>query len=109
MKITSIEPQRNKNRVNIYVDDVFSIGIAEELRFKHKLEVGMEVDDDFIKDVLQSEEQNKVLNYALNLQSDWQRGDKEMYHALKRENVEESYLKNAMKCGRARGGVEVRS
>ena len=23
MKITSIEPQRNKNRVNIYVDDVF--------------------------------------------------------------------------------------
>ena len=74
----------------------FSIGIAEELRFKHKLEVGMEVDDDFIKDVLQSEEQNKVLNYALNLLSYRQRSEKEMYNALKRKNFEDSYIKNAM-------------
>ncbi len=96
MKITNIEPQKNKNRVNIYVDDVFSIGIAEELRFKHKLEVGMEVDDDFIKDVLQSEEQNKVINYALNLLSYRQRSEKEMYNALKRKNFEDYYIKNAM-------------
>ncbi|MDR7857283.1 RecX family transcriptional regulator [Tissierella sp.] len=92
MKITSIEPQRNKNRVNIYVDNLFSIGIEEELRYKYKLEVDMEVDDDFIKEVLKSEEQYKVTNHALNLLSYRQRSVKEIYNALKRKGFEESYI-----------------
>lgn len=96
MKITSIEPQRNENRVNIYVDDLFTIGIDIELKFKHKLEVGMEVDDDFIKEVLKSEEQNKVTNQALNLLSFRQRSEKEIYNALKRKGYEEFYIERAI-------------
>ena len=60
MRITSIEPQKNKNRVNIFVDNVFSIGIDEELRFKYGLKVDMEIDDDFIKDILEAEEHLKA-------------------------------------------------
>lgn len=96
MKITSIEPQRNKQRVNIYVDDLFTIGIDEELRFKHKLEIGMEVDDEFIKEVLKAEEQNKVTNQALNLLSFRQRSEKEIYTALKRKGHEEFYIERAI-------------
>lgn len=96
MKITSIEPQRNKKRVNIYVDDLFTIGIDEELKFKHKLEVGMEVDDEFIKEVLKSEEQNKVTNQALNLLSFRQRSEKEIYTALKRKGHEDIYIEKAI-------------
>ncbi len=96
MKITSIQPQKNKDRVNIYIDNVFSIGISEELRYKYKLEIGMEVDDEFIKGVLQHEEQNKVINHALNLLSYRQRSEKEIYNALKRKNFEDSYIKNAI-------------
>lgn len=92
MKITSIEPQRNKNRVNIYVDNLFSIGIEEELRYKYSLQVDMEVDDDFIKEVLKAEEQHKVTNHALNLLSYRQRSIREIYNALKRKGFEESYI-----------------
>lgn len=93
MKITSIEPQKNKNRVNIYVDNLFSIGIENELRYKYKLEVDMEVDDNFIIDVLKAEEQHKVTNYALNLLSYRQRSEKEIYLALKRKGFDESYIR----------------
>lgn len=96
MKITSIEPQKNKNRVNIYVDNLFSIGIEEELRFKYKLEIGMEVNDEFIKEILKTEEQNKVTNHALNLLSYRQKSEKEIYHALKRKGFEDSYIENAI-------------
>lgn len=93
MKITSIEPQKNKNRVNIYVDNLFSIGIENELRYKYKLEVDMEVDDNFIIDVLKAEEQYKVTSYALNLLSYRQRSEKEIYLALKRKGFDESYIR----------------
>ncbi|MBU5257031.1 regulatory protein RecX [Tissierella praeacuta] len=96
MKITSIEPQRNKNRVNIYVDNIFSIGIDEELRYKYKLEIGMEVNDAFIKEVLEAEERNKVLNHALNLLSYRQRSENEIYTALKRKGFEDSHIEYAM-------------
>ncbi len=103
MKITSIEPQKNKNRVNVYVDNVFSIGIDEELRFKYKLEVGMEVDDTFIEDILMAEEKSKALNYTLNLLSYRQRSEKEIYNSLKRKGFEESYIENAMDYCRENG------
>lgn len=96
MKITSIEPQRRKNRVNIYVDDLFSIGIDEELKFRYKLEVGMEVDDDFIKDVLEAEEQIKVTNHALNLLSYRQRSEKEVFVSLQRKGYENNLIKKAI-------------
>ena len=92
MKITSIEPQKNKNRVNVYVDNLFSIGIEDELRYKYKLEVDMEVDDNFIKNILSAEEQHKVTNYALNLLSYRQRSIREIYLALKRKGFEENYI-----------------
>lgn len=109
MKITSIEPQRNKKRVNIYVDDLFTIGIDEELRFKYKLEVGMEVDDDFIKEVLKAEEQNKVINKALNLLSYRQRSEKEIYDALKRNDYEDVYIEKAIERCKEHGYINDRA
>lgn len=96
MKITNIEPQKNKNRVNIFVDDLFAIGIDAELRYKYNLEIGMEVDDDFIKDVISAEDENKAINYALNLLSYRQRSEKEVYLSLKRKGFEENQIKNAI-------------
>ncbi len=96
MRITSIEPQKNKNRVNIFVDNVFSIGIDEELRFKYGLKVDMEIDDDFIKDILEAEEQNKVKNYALNQLSYRQRSEKELYSSLRRKGFEEKHIQNVI-------------
>lgn len=109
MKITSIEPQRNQKRVNIYVDDLFTIGIDLELKYKHKLEVGMEVDDDFIKKVLRAEEKNKVINHALNLLSFRQRSEKEIYTSLKRKGYEEVYIEHAIDYCRTQKYLDDRS
>ena len=96
MKITKIELQKNPNRVNVFVDDIFAIGIENELRYKYKLEVGMEIDDDFIKTVLDAEEENKVIHQALNLLSYRQRSEKEIFQALKRKDFQESHINKAI-------------
>lgn len=96
MKISKIELQKNPNRVNIFVDDIFAIGIENELRYKYNLETGMEIDDDFIKTVLDAEEQNKAINQALNLLSYRQRSEKEIFQALKRKDYQEAHINKAI-------------
>lgn len=96
MKITGIEPQKNQNRVSIYVDNVFSIGIENELRYKYNLEIGMEIDDDFIKEILDAEEFNKVKNYALRQLSYRQRSEKELYSALRKKGFSEDHIEKVL-------------
>lgn len=96
MKITNIEAQRNKNRVNIYIDNKFAIGIDDEIRYKYKLEVDMEVDDDFIKEILMAEEKNRAINQALKLLSYRSRSEKEIYDALKRKGFDKDIIDSAI-------------
>ena len=94
MKITKIEPQRRKNRVNIYVDDDFALGINEEIMLKYNLRVNMEVDNNFIENILLAEEENKALNYTLTLLSYRQRSEKEIYDALKNKGYIDEHINN---------------
>lgn len=92
MKITGIKPQKYKYRVNIYVDDKFAFGLSEELVYKYGLSIGNEVDDDFIQDVLLSEELMKAINYSLKLLSFRQRTEEELVRSLKRKGFDELYI-----------------
>ena len=67
MKITNIELQKNRKRYNIYIDDEFAFGISDELRYKFGLHIDDNIEQDFIEDILKSEEQMKAINYALKL------------------------------------------
>lgn len=96
MKITKIERQRRKNRVNIYVDDDFALGIDEEVMIKYNLKVGMEVDNSFIEDILLAEEENNALNDALNFLSYRQRSEKEVYDSLKRKGYAEENIERVI-------------
>lgn len=109
MKITNIESQKNKDRVNIYIDNLFAIGVDNELRYKYKLEIGMEVDDEFITEVVKAEEQNKVINKALNFLSYRQRSEKELYESLRRKGYEDVYIDNAMDYCREQGYLNDKS
>lgn len=92
MKITNIEPQRNNKRVNIYIDNKFAFGITDELRYKYKLHVDDDINQDYIESVLKAEEQQKVTNHALNLLSYRQRSENELYKALSKKGYEEDYI-----------------
>lgn len=96
MRITKIEPQRNRNRVNIYIDNGFAIGLDDEIRYKYGLEIDMEIDDDFVKEILLAEEKNKAINYALRLLSYRARSEKEIYDALKRKGFDDNIIEDTI-------------
>lgn len=92
MRITNLDYQKNKKRINVYIDNKFAFGIDEELKFKYSIHVDDEVSEDFIKDVLKAEEQLKVNNHALRLLSYRQRSEKEVVEALRRKGYEEENI-----------------
>lgn len=96
MRITKIEPQRNRNRVNIYIDNRFAIGLDDEIRYKYGLEIDMEIDDDFVKEILLAEEKNKAINYALRSLSYRARFEKEIYDALKRKGFDDNIIEDTI-------------
>ncbi|WP_416198449.1 MAG: Regulatory protein RecX [Sporanaerobacter sp.] len=97
MKISKIESQKNKNRVNVYIDGNFTFGIDIEILYKYSLEVDMEIDEDFIKDVLQGEEQNKANNYALNLLSYRWRSEHEIRNSMNSKGYSQDTIDNTIK------------
>jgi regulatory protein len=96
MRITNIEYQKNNKRVNIYIDNKFAFGMSDELRFKFGLSIDDEINQDFIDNVIKSEEQMKVTNAAFNLLSFRQRSEKELCDALKRKGFEDSYISHTI-------------
>ncbi|WP_313339594.1 RecX family transcriptional regulator [Sedimentibacter sp.] len=65
-KITKIEYQKkNKDRVNVYIDDNFGFGIDLNILIKYSLTKNMELSDEFIEDILKAEEEINVYNYGL--------------------------------------------
>lgn len=92
MRITNLEYQKNKKRINVYIDNKFAFGIDEEIRFKYSIHVDDEVSEEFVKDVLKAEEQLKVNNHALRLLAYRQRSEKEIEIALRRKDYEEENI-----------------
>ena len=54
--ITEISVQKkNKNRCNIYIDNVFAFGVSNELIYKENLKVGMIIDEEKLKKIAYEE------------------------------------------------------
>lgn len=96
MKITDIEPQRKKDRVNIYIDNKFAFGLSLELKYIYDLKIDKEIDNNFIEDVLKEEEARKAINAALNFLSYRQRSEQEIRHKLREKGYEENYIQRAI-------------
>lgn len=92
MKISKIEAQKNPNRVNIYIDDKFAFGLDNEIRYKYSLKSNMDIDEDFIKNILMEEEESKALNSVLNYLSYRSRSEKEVIDYLKKYNYGEALI-----------------
>lgn len=82
-KITKIEYQKNnKNRVNIYLDDIFEFGIDLDIMIKYGLYKDMVIDDDFISELLVSENKAKAYNYAISLISRSAKSEKQVIQKM---------------------------
>ncbi len=78
-KITKIEYQKNnKDRVNIYLDDKFEFGVDLNTMIKYSLSKNMELDDEFITEILIEEDKAKAYNYAISVLSRSPKSEKEI-------------------------------
>src|SRR3989344_2766637 len=85
--ITSIKPQRNGKRVNIYLDGKFGFGIDLENFIGLGLKVEQELTEDQLTQIIDKAEFTKVLNNLLNFATLRPRSTKELKDWLRRKKL----------------------
>ncbi|MCT4566013.1 MAG: RecX family transcriptional regulator [Maledivibacter sp.] len=88
-EITKLEIQkRNSNRISIYINDKYALGVHKDIVYKLNLEKGKLIDEDFIEKIIKTEEQKKANDYAIKLLSYRQRSEKEINDRMKQKGYE---------------------
>lgn len=97
MKITKIEPQkRNKNRVSVYIDETFAFGVDMEVAYTCGLKEGLDIDRQWLDEVVRKEEQFRAQNYALNLLSYRARSEREIMERMQQKGYESSVIEDTI-------------
>lgn len=91
--ITSINPQKNKKRVNIYLDGRFGFGLDLENFVKLNLRVEQELTEKEVEKIVKEGEFKKTIDKLLNFASLRPRSEREIQTWLKRKKVHESIHK----------------
>ncbi len=96
-KITRIEYQKNnKDRVNIYLDDNFGFGVDLNIMIKYGLAKNLELDDEFISQILISEDKAKLYNYAISVLSRGSKSEKELKLKLSDKGYDDESINTAI-------------
>ncbi|QXM05293.1 recombination regulator RecX [Crassaminicella indica] len=95
-KITKIEQQKNENRVSIYVNDEFFLGIHKEIVYMLRLKVGQEVDTEKFEKIVMEETYLKAKSRALKLLHFSSRTEKEMRERLKNYEYDEETIERVI-------------
>lgn len=88
--ITSIKQQKNKGRVNVYLDDKFGFGIDLDNFVLLHLKVDQELTEKEIEDIVKKAEYQKTLDKLLRFAMVRSRSEKEVTDYFKRKKVHES-------------------
>lgn len=91
--ITSIKPQKNKKRVNIYLDDKFGFGIDLDNFVLLHLKVNQELSQQEVEEIVKKAEFQKNLDKLLMFATLRPRSEKEVKDYLKRKKIHESLHK----------------
>lgn len=96
-KITLIEEQKKNNkRFNVYINEKFAFGLDEEIIYKYRLKEGMEIQTDFIEDILKKEQQIKANNYAIRIIEHHSKTVKQLKDKMKEKGYEEEFINNSI-------------
>ena len=91
--VTSVKPQKNNKRLNIYLDDKFGFGIDLENFVKLGLKVEQELTEKEVEDIIKKAEFQKTLDKLLRFVTLRPRSEKEIKDWLKRKKAHESMHK----------------
>jgi regulatory protein len=95
--VTSIKPQKNKKRVNVYLDGKFSFGLGLETYMKSGLKVGNEISEEEVKKLLKGNEFNTTYEKLLRFATLRPRSRKEVGTWFKKHKVHLSLQKDLVK------------
>lgn len=88
--ITKIEQQKNKARVNIFVDDAFFCGLNKETAIIFKFKVGQEVDENQLTQAIFESETKKAFEKASDYLATRMHSEKELFDKL----IKKGYTKD---------------
>ena len=88
--ITSIKQQKNKNRVNIYLDDKFGFGIDLDNFVLLHLKVNQELTEKEVEEIVKKAEFQKTYDKLLRFVMVRPRSEKEVTDYFRRKKVHES-------------------
>jgi regulatory protein len=95
--ITAIKQQKNKNRVNVYLDDTFGFGIDLDNFVLLRLKVGQELTNKRVFEIVKKAEFQKTLEKLFRFATLRPRSEKEIRDYFKRKKVHESLHKDLLK------------
>ncbi len=95
--ITSIKPQKNKKRVNVYLDFKFAFGIDLENFIKLGLKIEQELTDEEVEKIVKKAEFQKTLDKLLRFATLRPRSEKEIKDYFKRKKVHNSLFDELFK------------
>ena len=106
-KIIDIQVQkRRKNRRSIFLDDGSVFGISEDVFFSIPVQIGDTITDRELDNILVADNQQKILDFALNLLSYRMRSKVELMHRLKRKKFNEDGIYFVMEKLETKGYVD---
>ena len=106
-KIIDIQVQkRRKNRRSIFLDDGSVFGISEDVFFSIPVQIGDTLTDRELDNILVADNQQKILDFALNLLSYRMRSKVELMHRLKRKKFNEDGIYSVMEKLETKGYID---
>lgn len=95
--ITKIEAQKNKKeRVNVYINDEYSFSCSMELVYRYNLEKGINIDLDYIKEVVKEDNYIYCKESALRTIEKTLKTEKEVINKLEKKGFEKSTIDKTM-------------
>lgn len=88
--ITALKAQKNKKRVNVYLDNKFSFGLDLENILSNSLKIGKVLTEEQISDIVKKGEFTKTYDKVLNYISVRPRSEKEVMDWFRRKKVHHS-------------------
>jgi len=91
--VTSIKPQRNGKRLNIYLDDKFGFGVDLLTYTKRQLKVGSEITEEEVGSIVKESEFQKTYENILRFAVMRPRSEKEIDLWFKKKKIHSSLIK----------------
>ena len=94
--ITKIEEQKNKKRVNIFVDDAFFCGLTKETAVVFKLKVGRDVNESQLQDAIFDSEVKMAFDKASDYLGSRMHSKKELFDKLLKKGYPKDVISKAI-------------